>query len=483
MVELSSLQQQTLRFLKTHPLEQFYLRQLAGELGVDPGNLSREIKRLVGEDLLVKRKEGNQVYFSLNPKEMEEVDRHEFLKDSHLRLHLKELEPEMVKLAQSLIRIRSVSAKDPEEKIAEYISRRAREFGLVPRVVAKDKRRPNVVVDLDDRPDKEKPFFLLVGHMDTVGVEDIDTWRYYPFSGHKAGGRIYGRGAQDMKAGIACELCTLKAIKDLKLELPVVPRLLLVSNEEGGSTATPIFDQGMEYLIEEGFAKGVGAIYGYGGSYNVGIGHRGVLRVKVVVHGEEAHTGGVKTQKKVKGANAVTAMAEILLTLEKLKIPQTKHPSFPKHSNILTAGTMILHGGSTVGMVPGYCESVVEVRYLPGFKIRDFYNRIKETSEEIARRRGVTVEMERFVNIPAVSLPPNEPLVATLQRSIESVYSNKITARGTGPANESFMLINKGIPTVVFGPLGGGAHSDNESIVVSSLVKTVQVYLLVMLGS
>lgn len=313
--------------------------------------------------------------------------------------------------------------------------------------------------------------------MDTIGIGEIDNWHYYPFSGHSAGGNIYGRGAIDMKAGIVAEMYTQAAIKDLGIDLPVSPRILLVSNEEGGSAATSIFDQGMEFLVGEGYVAGVGAIYGYGGSYNVGIGHRGVLRIKVTTKGEAVHTGSIKWQEGEKGANAVTAMAEVLLALENLELPRVEHPCFVRHGNVITPGTMILHGGSAVSTVPDRCESVVEVRYLPGLKIDEVYEGIKGIIEGIATKRGVGVELARFVNIPAVCLSPTEKIVDAVSQAAEAVYGQQITARGYGPANESFMLIKRGIPTVVFGPLGGRAHSDNEFVEVASLAKTVSVYL------
>lgn len=466
-----------IEFFEKHPGRRFYLREIARELSIDPGNLSRILSFLVREKKLNKTKKGNLIYFSLTPVEAGGVKGLSLLDESDVNAYLKKAEIDLVKLVQSLIRNPSVSGEDPEENIAKFILDKAEDMDLVPQIVAKDKKRPNIVIDVEKNPGNSKPYFLLIGHMDTIGTGDIDNWRYYPFSGHTSGGRIYGRGAADMKAGIACEMYTLKLIKDLKVDLPVIPRLLLVSNEEGGSTATPLFDLGMEHLISEGYVKGIAGIYGYGGTYNIGIGHRGVLRVKITTHGEAVHTGSVKWQRKEKGINAVTAMSKILLELENIKLPEIKHPSFTKHGNVITPGTMILHGGTAVSTVPDFCESVVEVRYLPGLKIRNVYHEIKKLAEMIARKRGVKVELERFVNISAVSLPPEDKIVKAVSSACGKVYGKKVTTRGTGPANESFMLIKRGIPTVVFGPLGGKSHADNEFVNVNSLVKTVKVYL------
>lgn len=507
MKSLSPIQQAVIHHFQQFANRRFYLRELSRLLSQDPGNLSRVLNSLVARGYLEKSREGNLAYFSLKSLAPGSDLAGQTVDEARLKAYLKEKEPEIIKFTQNLIRTPSVSGVDPEQKIAALIHSEAAQLGLFPRVIAKDRSRPNIVIDLKENESNQefrhpefisgsdqmpkqvrhdirstgtsnaKPYFLLVGHMDTIGIGEIDNWQYYPFSGHVAGGNLYGRGAVDMKAGIACELFTLKAVKDLGLELPVVPRILLVSNEEGGSTATPIFDLGMEYLISEGFVEGVAAIYGYGGSYNIGIGHRGVLRLAITTRGESIHTGSLKWQEKEKGANAVTAMAEILLALENMELPKTEHPSFPRHGNVITPGTMILHGGTAVSTVPDFCESVVDIRYLPGLDIGGVEQRVRNIAEAIAQRRGVRADLKSFVNISAVSLSPSERIVEVATSAAEQVYGQPISSRGTGPANESFMLIKRGIPTVVFGPLGSSAHADNEFVSVASLTKTVEVYL------
>lgn len=451
-----------------------HLRGFAKSLGLDPGNLSRELKTLMGMDLVKRQKQGNQVYFKVSP-QAKLSSNYFFVDHQAIKEKLSEIEPDLIKLTQDLIRVPSVSGENPEKEIAEFIYKFAKSHGLHAKEITKDIFRPNLVIETD--PEK-KDVFLLVGHMDTIGIGSITDWDQYPFSGHISGGKIYGRGAADMKAGIACELFTLILIKELDLNLPFNVRLLLVSNEEGGSTDTPIFDQGMEFLIKNSLVKGRAAIYGYGGSYNIGIGHRGVLRIRIQTHGENVHTGSIKWQEKEKGANAVTGMAEILLALENLELPDTPHPSFPKHKNVITPGTMILHGGSAVSTVPAECTTVVDIRYLPGVSIKEVYQEIKNLCEEIIEKRpGLSVHLEKFVDIPAIIMPDNEPIVEDLKKSCEEVYGEPISTRGTGPANESFMLIKMGIPTVVFGPTGSGSHSANESINLNSLTKTIEVYL------
>lgn len=458
-----------INFFQSHSGESFYLRQLARELKMDPGNLSRLLKDLVNQKEILAERKGNQVYFSLA-----DISRRTTISKQEIQKALKKLTPELIKFCQSLIRTPSVSGENPEEKIAQFIETHAQNLGLKVQKIAQDKSRPNLVIDSDPG---QKENFLFLGHLDTIGVGTIDNWRYYPFSAHQSGNKIYGRGAVDMKAGITCEIYLMKLVQDLGLKLPFNLRTILVSNEEGGSTLTPVFDIGMDFLIKKGFVEGKAAIYGYGGSYKIGIGHRGVLRIKIATFGEAAHTGSAKFQRREQGINAVTGMAAILLALEKITLPQIKHPHFPKYQNIITPGAMIFHGGKGISIVPDYCESMVEIRYLPQFPIEKIYHQIKDIAERIAEKRGLKVTLEKFVEIPAVCLSPDEKIINDLKKACEEVYHQPIITRGTGPANESFMLIKRGIPTVVFGPLGDRAHSDNEFIEVDSLTKTIEVYL------
>lgn len=477
MNNLSNVQKRVLSFLSETKSEHYYLREIARFLEVDAGNLSREISDLVDKNLVVKFVEGKKVYFKISKSGF--VGKPKFtISNNDLNKKLAEIKPRLTELVKDLIRIPSVSGENPEREIADFIKKYCRSIGIKIQEVAKDNLRPNLILDTD--PEKYENF-LFLGHMDTISAGDIRQWEHFPFSGHNNGGRIVGRGSIDMKGGIACEIYTLWLIKELGLNLPFNVRVALVSNEEGGSADTPIFEQGMQHLVESGFIRGKAAIYGYGGSFNVGIGHRGVLRVRIKTEGERVHTGSLKWQNKEKGINAVTGMAELLLELEKMELPIVSHPDFPKHSNVITPGTMILHGGSAVSTVPDECTTVVEVRYLPGTDIKAIYSQIRELCERVIKNRsGLKVFLEKFVDIPAVILPKSEPVVEILSEACKEEFDQVVSTRGYGPANESFMLIKKGIPTVVFGPLGGGAHAPNEYVYEDSLVKTIRVYLKVL---
>ena len=138
---------------------------------------------------------------------------------------------------------------------------------------------------------------------------------------------------------------------------------------------------------------------------------------------------------------------------------------------------MILHGGAVVSMVPDKCESVVEVRYLPGFNVKRIEKKLREIAEKMASGRGLRVEISKFVDISAVCLSSDEKLVKQVKSFVEQVYKKSVSVRGYGPANESFMLIKRGIPTLVFGPMAGDAHSKSEYVNISSLSKTILEYL------
>ena len=117
--------------------------------------------------------------------------------------------------------------------------------------------------------------FALIGHMDTVAEGKAEDWSFPPFSAAIKDNLLFGRGAADNKAGIACGLYTLAVLRDLNLLDIEKQKVILagVVDEESGASST----LGVRYLIDNGFLPVKGAIYTYTSDI-VCIGHRGLLR-------------------------------------------------------------------------------------------------------------------------------------------------------------------------------------------------------------
>jgi succinyl-diaminopimelate desuccinylase len=380
-------------------------------------------------------------------------------------------EREIVTVCQTLLQTPSVNGVHDEFKVASKIAAQAQALGLHVLIAGEDLRRPNVIVST--APDGPTGL-LLIGHLDTVPTGDEALWKHPPYSGAIADGRIYGRGAIDTKGGMASALYALAAIAKHNALERGRAQLICVPDEESGATGT----LGIKYLHANGLLNGLGAIYAYSGS-DITLGHRGLLRFQLICEGEAAHTGFHEWQDGEKGANAVTGMARLLLEIEAIQMPYSTSPYFEEYRTFITPGTMI-SGGIGASVVPEHCEALVDTRLTPE------YDRIKvEALLESAISR-VTTERPKLrfrydvLNyIPAPISDENAPIFSILENVVQQVKGIKPPRLVAGPANEGYLLIERGIPTVCgFGPTGDNAHSLDEYADVQGLVDAAAIFAL-----
>jgi acetylornithine deacetylase/succinyl-diaminopimelate desuccinylase-like protein len=371
---------------------------------------------------------------------------------------------------RDLVRIPSVNGENPEVGVAERLVAEAERLGLSARRVAADAARPNVLVEWG----QSKPGFAFVAHMDTVAPGNPDAWSHPPFSAHVSGRRLFGRGAADNKAGLACGLYTLAMLRDQGWIDPERHRVVIagVVDEESGASS-PL---GVRYLLDQGQMNVHGAIYTYTSDI-ICIGHRGLLRFRVTARGRAVHSGSPAWSRGEDGLNAVTGLADALVRLEKLLVNSSGHPAFPGMRSVLTPGTLI-NGGEFESMVPACAEALVDVRLLPGLSAEVVLEQAWEILNQVMRERpGLKLELEVKNNLPAALIPTDHALVRAAEYYTQAITGRKWAAEGAGPANEGYMFIGQGIPMLCgFGPGGGNAHSPDEWVDLDSLPQTIAMY-------
>lgn len=379
-------------------------------------------------------------------------------------------EAQMVAFLRDVVRIRSVNGRETEAAVAQRIVDEAARLGFEARLVAKDAARPNALVTWGTGP----AGFAFIGHMDTVAEGDAAAWSSPPFAAEVCDGRMIGRGTADNKAGIACGLYTLALLRNHGLLDPSKVHITLagVVDEESGASST----LGVRYLLDEGLLAARGAIYTYASDI-VCVGHRGLLRVVLRAKGRAIHSGMPSWSWGEGGVNAVTGLAAILVALEKLNVPAPAHPAFAGMGCTITPGTLF-SGGEFESMVPARAEALVDVRLMPGQPASSVLDAMQAVIDaEVARRPGLSVTMTIKNNLPGAAIPADHPLVTIAERYTEAITGCAWPIAGAGPANEGYMLIGAGIPTLCgFGPTGGNAHAPDEWIEVESLSRTVAMY-------
>jgi len=301
---------------------------------------------------------------------------------------------------------------------------------------------------------------------------------------------MYGRGTADNKGGAAAALYTLYSLKKSG-KLPLGKGRVLfagVVDEESGACS----EHGLAYLLKHNFIGGTGAVYCHIDT-RVTIGHRGLIRLTVSVHGQAVHSGVHEWSTGEKGSNATTALCEILLNIEKHDWPPALHEAFPKLKFTITPGT-IFRGGEYESMVPPYAEAMIDIRTMPGQNADEIINQITDIANEVIKRRNESILQLHNTNVspnpqlltskitiknklPSAHISPSHKLATTCVEVVKSVLGETVKCEGCGPANEGYMLIGSGIPTICgFGYKGGNPHAPNEWISVASLIETVKVY-------
>lgn len=374
----------------------------------------------------------------------------------------------IIGLCQALIRTPSVNGEQPERAVAEAAAAFAADAGLAVRTVAAEPERPNLLVQVGpDRPAD----LLLVAHLDTVGVGDPAAWRFPPFGGQLAEGKIYGRGACDTKGGLVAALAALLLLRQLPdAEQPAV-LLAGVPDEESGATGR----LGILHLHERGLLSGRGAIYCYPGNRELVVGHRGVLRLSIETAGRAQHTGGTGWQDGPVGLNAVTTMAEILQALEALRFPEESAGLFAPYRTVITPTTIA--GGSGVSMVPDRCVAAVDIRLVQAVPRDAVLAAVQRVLDEVtARRGGPPATLRVSVSLPPTEIAADEPVVRAAQRAAREVLGWTPELAVSGPANESYLLNRLGIPTCIIGPVGEQAHAADEYVVADSLFEAAAIY-------
>ena len=371
---------------------------------------------------------------------------------------------------RDLIRIPTVNSRDPEAPLTTRIAEEARKLSLDSRLIALQPERPNILVTYGEGADE----FAIIAHMDTVAEGNPASWSCPPFAADEKDGRIIGRGAADNKAGIACGLYTLALLRNLKLIDPARQKVIVagVVDEESGA-CSPL---GVRHLLDSDALRARGAIYAYTSDI-VCIGHRGLIRLELAAYGESMHAGLAEWHNRERGANAVTALADLLVNLEVLNVPASIPPGFEHLGFTITPGT-IFHGGSYPSIVPDSATALVDIRLLPGQSSAEVIALVREQVQAVEKKRPrIRIEIKVMVDIPGASIPMDHPLALLAQDYTEAVTGRRWDTAGAGPANEGYMLISAGIPTLCgFGPTGGNPHAPDEWVEVQSLPVTVAIF-------
>ncbi|HMA37009.1 MAG TPA: M20/M25/M40 family metallo-hydrolase [Chloroflexia bacterium] len=296
---------------------------------------------------------------------------------------------------------------------------------------------------------------LLNGHLDTVGFGGMDA----PLLPRVADGRLYGRGAYDMKGGLAA---ILAAALTLARERPLPGDLIVtaVADEEHSSAGTTAV---LAYL-DTAPPAAAGAIVAEPTDLQIAIAHKGFAWLEIATQGRAAHGS-----RRAEGVDAILHMGRVLQGLHALDQALQERPAHPRLGHASLHASRILGGGEW-STYPAACRLDLERRTLPG-------ETAESVTDEIARlldRLGAADPQFHASYALTLYRPPLEtdaaaPIVHTLQAAAATITGQPPALSGATFWMDAALLGAAGIPSVAFGPRGAGLHADVEWVDLASV--------------
>jgi succinyl-diaminopimelate desuccinylase len=375
-----------------------------------------------------------------------------------------------VELARQLVRIRSVH--DPmgaggEAEVAALVAATMREFGWAPEVIEVEPGRPNVIATVAGGGGPG-PLLAFEGHLDVVTEGDRDGWSVDPYQGVIRQGRLYGRGAADMKAGLAAMLHAVRALQ-LQGPFPGSVRLLALADEEGMML-------GAKHAVASGALAGVeGVVVCEPEGDEVCAVSKGALRLQLCLTGRMAH--GAMPHK---GANPIPVLGRLIGALQELEHRiQTRVGEHPLLGWTYITPTVALAGSlDQMNVSPARATLAVDVRTVPGVDHQDLIEAVTAICQDLAAAAGIGGEVVVVDDRPAVDTPQDDPLVQCLVFAHEAVVGKRPRFGGVpGTTDGTIFTRETGVPTVVYGPGGKWiAHQADEYVEVEEISRYARVY-------
>jgi acetylornithine deacetylase len=402
--------------------------------------------------------------------------------------HIEKRRISIVEFLRTLISIPSVTGD--ELQIQKFIAQKLKNMGLQVDMWEPDleelkkhpaylppereyRNRPNVV-GIYKGTGKGKSL-LFNGHVDVIPAGPLDAWKHPPWSGEIEGNRLYGRGASDMKSGLAAMTMAIETLINLKVKLKGDVILEYTMDEEATGNGTLA-------CVTKGYKADAG-ICCETSSLHVQPACIGRIWFEILVRGKPA---GI--QRRWEGINAIEkgyAIVKAVSNLEQIRIDQLSHLLYPDRLGSLPCMVGVFQSGSFPSAFPDTCLLKGSIATLPGEETQ----KVKESfvdqiltfakTDPWLKNHPPEVLFKGYCGDPA-EIPSDHPIVVTLGEKFKQVMGKdpQITGR-QGAADIRYLIKYGQTPTVIFGPgLSEQMHANNEWVDTDDLVAATKVLAL-----
>ena len=363
---------------------------------------------------------------------------------------------ELKDLLQGLIQIKSVNPPGNENQIANFIRKFLLKNNIHSDSVLLEESRSSVIAKIEG---KEERNITLCGHLDTVRVKEED-WTKPAFQGLIENGKMYGRGASDMKGGVAAILYAATLLKRRGIVPKKTIQLALTADEEWGY-------RGAKSLADEGYFDQTDfLIITEPSNLQVSTGEKGELWVKAKFYGKSAHGSTPEM-----GVNTITPGSEFIVNItERYEKIFEADPFWGKTS--MNIGQF--HGGVQVNIVPNYSEIQLDFRVISEEDKEKAIELVRKTGEEIAKKHKVRFAEDVFNYHPPIFTSSDNPYV---EKFLQATGAREVIITKYCTDGATIIPIKK-MPFIIFGPGDiAQAHQNDEYIELESLYQAVDTFV------
>lgn len=366
-----------------------------------------------------------------------------------------------VELLKKLIVIDSSQPEGNEDKIVNHIAS-CFPKNTVMHKIKHDAKRSSLVVEVPG--ERDEGCLAFVGHLDTVAFGDPSKWIYPPLSAYETDGKIFGRGASDMKAGVAAMTAAALALLESGRRPKKSVYFCYTADEENGG-------MGICSMVGQGIFNKVGEIIIAEPTENrIGTCEKGALWMRITAHGVQAH--GSRPEL---GRNAIDMLMDFHHGLRAFLDMKTSHPILGRASISVTR----LTGGIMTNVIPAEAIMELDIRIIPGQDHRLVCTRAEEVIRRICSEDArIRLDLEVLNNRPAMETPADAPILSRMRKLLGEKAMNTEDKGLYFYTDMSQITVFHPIPFIIMGPGDDKlAHQTDEYVTVDSVKTATDLYI------
>ncbi len=364
---------------------------------------------------------------------------------------------ELVSLLQRLIQFPTEDPPGREIDMARFLCETLEGWGIPAEIDEFMPGRANVIGRV--RGDGGQPGLIFSAHIDTMTV-GTRPWIHDPFGGEVEDGKLYGRGASDMKSGMAAMMIAAKRLASEDRSFSGDLILAFTAGESSNCL-------GARRMIETGQLVDAGAIIvSEPSSLQLLVAEAGTWWVKAIAQGEPGHGSGVQAGTKG-SSNAILKLVDFIQKLQTFSFDVSSHPLLGQP----TVSVGLISGGTAVNQTPDHAECAIDIRFLPEMNVAEMLAKLQAFA-------GDDIAFETIDLKPAIEIPAEHPLVKLCTKVCREQLGSAVLPGGVFYYSDAVIFTPAlNIPRVILGPGELGlSGSRDEYVEIEKLVKSAEIF-------